>query len=199
MRGTFDGWIHLKGMHTSLIAVVMLASMFVLAAGVLLLADRLGEWRHRDRRTAAQRGADDSALRHRLLNPRWQEVQQATGGRPSSALRTLYSDSDLIVQTEFVVPLHSTNDDALSQEQIACFQPADGQTLLDPWRAYLPKAAFPFARDFTGDLVFVELTPDGDDLPVKHWFHDGDDVELVAPSLAEFHRWCVAAMKPRQT
>jgi hypothetical protein len=184
-------------MQPTILAVVVLAAMFLLAAGLLVAGDRLRDWLHRDRRSPAQRAADDDALMARLLHPQWSEVTAVTGGIPSSALLALYDDRDVLTRTHFVVPLDA-GDPEWTEEEVACFQPADAVTLQDEWRTHLPHNAFPFARDIFGDLLFVELTSSGADSPVRHWFHDGGDVQTVAPSVATFHEWCkgVAASRP---
>jgi hypothetical protein len=173
-----------------LIAASMLTAMFLAAAAVLWLIDRGRDLRHRDRRPPGERAAPDASYGIRLLNPKWAEVSSLTGGRPSTALLRLYADHEVIQKRELVVSPQMSEDP--TEEHIACFHPADKLTFDDEWVHHLPSGSFPLARDITGDLIFVELRADGEDGPVKHWYHDGGDVEVVSSSVSEFHAWCHA-------
>lgn len=137
----------------------------------------------------AVRSAEDAAHRRRLEAPNWSEVEARTAGRASEPLRRLYGDRDLLMRTDFWVRDPSRPEEAEARWHIDRFLPADAETLGDEWSQFLPAGAFPFASDYLGDLHFVVLNAGGGDGPVMHWYHDGGDIEEVAPSLAGFLEW----------
>ena len=69
------------------------------------------------------------------------------------------------------------------------FIPADEEALF-PELVSIPAGAFAFARNAFGDPFYVQLgeRPDGDGRVYVH-YHDGDDTELVAPTLRDFLDW----------
>ena len=127
--------------------------------------------------------------RRRLEAPDWSAVETWAAGRASAPLRRLYGDRELLTRTDFWVRDPSRPAGAEARWHIDRFQPADAETLSDEWSQLLPKGAFPFATDYLGDLHFVVLNADGGDGPVMHWYHDGGDLEEIAPSLAGFLEW----------
>jgi hypothetical protein len=176
-------------MHIALVGLIVVGGMFLLAALFLWANDRLADWRHRDRRSAEEVASDSAAFVGRLTQPRWDDVARMTGGLPSPALLDLYSDEQLLTRADFSLRLNSPEGEPI-EERVAGFLPADATTLEDPWCEHLPSGSLPFARDLFGDLLFVELTEDARDQPVKHWYHDGGDIEVVASSLSTFLQFC---------
>ncbi|MDX1584384.1 MAG: hypothetical protein R3338_12370, partial [Thermoanaerobaculia bacterium] len=73
-------------MHPAIIAIVLLAAIFLSAGTLLWMNDRLVDRLRRDRRTPEQRAEEFARWRARLLNPRWDEVARLTGGAPSAPL-----------------------------------------------------------------------------------------------------------------
>jgi hypothetical protein len=171
------------------IAILAILAIFVgLPVAILLVNDRVTAWWRRDRRSPEQKAADAAAYEARLVSPRWDEVCRATdGGRPSAALQALYADRALV--TSKGIRLRRPGGSDLDDEWLSTFLPADGSAFADPWGQYLPDRALAFASDAFGDLLFVELTPGGDDRPVQHWYHESAEIEEVAPSLAAFLAW----------
>jgi hypothetical protein len=176
------------------VAALAVIVLFVgLPVAIVMLNDRRRAWRTRDRRTPAERQAVAAAFEARLLAPRWDEVARATeGGRPSPALVALYGNRAVVTSTGVSFRRSDCDDDV---ETVNMFLPADIRAFAEPWREHLPDRAFAFAVDDFGDFLFVELTPDGADRPVQHWYHDGGEVLEVAPSLAAF----LASARPDAT
>ena len=69
------------------------------------------------------------------------------------------------------------------------FVPADEEALA-PGLVSIPPGAFTFATNEYGDPLYVQLgeLPDGDGRVFVH-YHDGDDTEVVAPSLRTLLGW----------
>ena len=134
----------------------------------------------------------EDADRERLQSPNWPEVERRVGGKPSNALLALYADDELVQRQDFLVEVFSNRRDDVVQEEIIHFLPADAASLAHPWYEYLPKGSFAFAEDIFGDLIFVELEPSGEDGPVRHWYHDGGDIDTISPTLEAFIEACRA-------
>jgi hypothetical protein len=180
-------------MNILFVVFIGIGIVLALTVGFLWLNDRLFYRRNRDRNSPKQKRQDEMTLAARLETPKWDEIEQITKGRPSPALTALYADMQLIHRKDLYIRNPAPGPDQLPEECILSFRAADAVALRDDWCQFLPQGAFPFATDLFGDLLYVELTPTGGDLPVKHWFHDSrsDDetIEIIAPSLAVFLRW----------
>ncbi len=169
------------------IAVLGLPALVLLYLFLAHWKDRFFLWYYREdhAREHERHRADREA---RIAQPRWHEVSALTGGQPSEALKHLYGDPTLHRRRDVWVGPPGRPDEDLG-EHVEEFQPPDGKTLEHPWYRHLPRGSFPFATDLSGDFLFVEMTPAGEDRPVYHWSHDGGDIVSVAPSLATFLEW----------
>jgi hypothetical protein len=135
-----------------------------------------------------QRRAEWAVYRQRLLSPRWDVVEAALGRPVPAVLRELYADQALVTSNDLYVfdPARRETDVCLNVNQ---FIPAD-ESALAPDLVSIPPGAFAFATNEFGDPVYVQLgeLPDGDGRVAVH-HHDGDDTEVVAPSLRALLGW----------
>jgi hypothetical protein len=118
-------------MNTVLVIFIGLGIMLILAVGFLWLIDRFVHWRNRDRRTPEQMTQDEAFLIARLENPKWDEVERVTGGRPSPALIVLYADSQVIHRNDFCILNPAPDEHQLPYERILAFRPADALAMRD--------------------------------------------------------------------
>ena len=154
--------------------------MIALAAGILLVRDRL--FGPRDL-SPGELAEAEIAWKARLLAPDWPAVEQQLGRAAPEVLRQLYADHALLQSTPFVVSGPTT--DGGAEWDIHSFQPADGQG--DHFE--IRPRAFCFATTVFGDPYYLELAADSDDGPVSRRYHDGGDIERIADSLTEFLSW----------
>jgi hypothetical protein len=130
-----------------------------------------------------------AAYRQRLLSPRWEEVESALGRRIPAILRELYADRALITSGDCLV-LDPDRDRAEEAPlNVNEFVPAD-QEAITSTLVSVPPGAFPFATNEYRDPLYVQLgeLPDGDGRVSVH-YHDGDDTDVVAPSLRTLLSW----------
>lgn len=142
----------------------------------------------RKSRREEQRRAARAAYRARLLSPRWEHVE-ATLGRPvPTILRELYANEALLTSGDFIV-LDPARDSEDVPFWVSRFVPADEEALT-PALTSIPAGTFSFAMNEFGDPFYVQLgeLADGDGRVFVH-YHDGDDTELVAPSLRTLLGW----------
>lgn len=148
----------------------------------------LERWFGSKSRRDEQRHAEQAAYRERLLSPRWAEVEATLGHPVPAILRELYADHALVTSGDFLVvdPTREASEGVLNVNQ---FVPADAEALT-PLLVSIPPGAFSFATNEYGDPLYVQLgeLPDGDGRVFVH-YHDGDDTELVAPSLRALLSW----------
>jgi hypothetical protein len=163
-----------------LVGLGFLLGMVALAAGILLVRDRL--FGPRDLSPAELEEAQ-IAWAARLLAPDWPAVEQQLGRPAPAVLRELYADHGLLQSTPFGVIGPATDGEA--DWDIHSFQPADGRG--DYFE--IPPGAFCFATTVFGDPYYVEFAAGRDDGPVSLRYHDGGDVALIADSLTEFLSW----------
>ncbi|SRR5579871_1306281 len=125
--------------------------------------------------------------RERLLNPRWDELQEHFGLAIPEPLKNLYKQTALLTTQNVVFRQNGGK-----EWHVAEFYPADTQTLEDIRFDFENSKIFPFAYDSFGDCYYVELTKEESSrCPVLYYHHDSDrsDVELVSNSLEEFIGW----------
>jgi hypothetical protein len=122
--------------------------------------------------------------RERLLNPRWDELQEHFGQTLPEPLKSLYGQTALITRQDVVF-----RESAGKEWHVAGFYPADKAT--GPiWPDMKKSKIFPFAFDAFGDCYYVDLASrESNRCPVMYYHHDGNDVELVSESLEQFLGW----------
>ena len=150
----------------------------------------LFDWLRRDNASRdEERRTKQAAARARMRNPQWDVVEAALGHPVPSVLRELYSDQELVMSDDLLIFDPSRGDDPDSAWNLNQFNPA-GAEALTPQLESIPRGSFSFATNQFGDPFYVQLgeLPDGDGQVFVH-YHDGGDVELVAPSLRSFLSW----------
>jgi hypothetical protein len=162
--------------------------MWMAAPTIEIRMGLLERWFGSKSRREEQRRTEQAAYRERLLSPRWEEVEAALGRPVPRILRELYADHALVTSGDFLVldPSRDASEGVLNVNQ---FVPADEEALT-PLLVSIPSGAFSFATNEYGDPLYVQLgeLPDGDGRVFVH-YHDGDDTELVAPSLRTLLSW----------
>lgn len=160
-------------MSTFFAGGVVIIAMFMLAALVLWLADRI-RFRAPSREEIQERSRD---FERRLANPDWAFVASEFGGNVPGAVETLYRDQTLLGARDVRLSDHLG---------VAFFVPADDNAF-DPEQWFNPASdAFVFAVTAFGDPFFVRTGQVTEGLPVYVYFHDGGDTETVAVSLQQF-------------
>ena len=121
--------------------------------------------------------------------PQWDVVEAALGHPVPSVLRDLYADQELVMSDDLLIFDPSRGDDRNTAWNVNQFNPPDAAALT-PQLESIPRGSFSFATNEFGDPFYVQLgeLPDGDGRVFVH-YHDGGDVELVAPSLRSFLSW----------
>jgi hypothetical protein len=123
--------------------------------------------------------------RERLLNPRWEELEERFGQAIPARIKNLYTRTELISRRD----IHLRNENGKTYH-IAEFLPADVETLSGIWSELKKSNNFPFANDSFGDCYYIPFTGDkSEECPVMYYRHDGSDFELVSRSLDEFLEW----------
>jgi len=122
--------------------------------------------------------------RERLLNPRWDDLQEHFGHTLPEPLKGLYEQTALITRQEVIF-----RESAGKEWHVAGFYPADRET--DPiWPDMKKSKIFPFAFDSFGDCYYVDLaSKESNRCAVMYYHHDGNEIELVSESLEEFLGW----------
>ena len=131
--------------------------------------------------------SEQSILRYRerLLNPRWDELEEHFGQTIPEPLKNLYEQTTLLTRQDVVF-----RESASKEWHVAEFYPADKETLDGIWPDLQKSKIFPFAFDSFGDCYYVELAgKESNRCPVMYYHHDGSDVERVSKSLEEFLGW----------
>ncbi len=123
--------------------------------------------------------------RERLLNPRWNELQEHFGQTLPEPLKNLYGQTALITRRDVVF-----RESAGKEWHVAEFYPADKDTIDQIWPDLKKSKIFPLAFDSFGDCFYIDLaSKESNRCPVMYYHHDGSDVELVSESLEEFLGW----------
>jgi hypothetical protein len=164
-----------------LLAIGCVVGLFVVAALILTLRDRLLAPKPL---SPEERRARAEAWRARLLSPDWGAVERYLARPVPTAVRELYADHALITREGLTLVGPSGSEDW----DIACFRPADAQALAEG-DVGIPPGAFPFASNVFGDPYYVLAPRGADDGPVYVLYHDGGDVAFVAGSLRELLTW----------
>ena len=143
----------------------------------------------RESRREEQRRAEQAAYDTRLRTPRWAVVEAALGRPVPAVLRELYADQTLVTSGDLLVLDPARAGGRKAAWNINQFTPADEEAL-SPELESIPPGAFAFATNEFGDPFYIRLgeLPDGDGRVFVH-HHDGDDTELVAPSLRTILSW----------
>lgn len=161
-----------------------LLALGVLAAAALWVVDRL-----RHRRPSPEEQARARAVRlAALLNPDWEGLERTLRIRLPASLRTLYGNRELVI-TDGLVLERPPGAGPQREWEVAGFEPLGPDPSGMDW-AEAPRNSLHFAGNGNGDSYYVVLgtRPDGDG-PVFLYYHDGNDTERVADSLAEFLSW----------
>ena len=167
--------------------MVIIVGLGVLAFFVVILTLQIGGNSLLARFRKPKPPSEESIRRYkeRLLNPRWDELQEHFGLAMPEPLKDLYKQTTLLTMQNLV--FRETNG---KEWQVAAFYPADTQTLDGIWSDLKNSKIFPFAFDSFGDCYYVELTgQDSSKCPVMYYHHDGNDTERVSNSLEEFIAW----------
>lgn len=128
--------------------------------------------------------ADREAWRARLLNPKLEEVEAHLHGKLPARLAHLYSDKELILDTDFEIRSPK------ERLQIGEFFPLDCDILSELWGGEIFRHGFPFAGELWGDCYFVQTSPAPlDDAPVFRYRHKVGKVEQIAESISQFLSW----------
>jgi len=130
--------------------------------------------------------SEDSALRYkeRLLNPRWNELEEHFNQAIPGRIKHFYLQTELVNRRD----LRVSNPNGTSYH-IAQFLPADMEALNGIWPAVKESANFPLATDAFGDCYYIPLNgEESAQCPVMCYRHDGSDIESVSTSLDEFVR-----------
>lgn len=143
----------------------------------------------RSARRAQERATERAAYDARLLAPQWETVEARLGHPVPAVLRALYADRALLTSGDMLILDPAKGSDPYAAWNVNEFIPADEEGLF-PGLVSIPAGAFAFARNGFGDPFYVQLgeLPDGDGRVYVH-YHDGDDTELVAPTLRDFLGW----------
>lgn len=177
----------------SLIAVIAIYACVVVGLGVviMLVKDRMDEssarrWELRH----PEQILGTPEYKARLHAPNFEAVESRVHRQLPTALTDLYSNRELLGETDFVlVPPSATSFD--DTWVISCFHPVD--YCLDDFD-WGPEGLRPddiiIASDGGGGMYYVPLAAVQQDIcPVMHYHHDGDDRTLVADSLTDFFSW----------
>lgn len=117
----------------------------------------------------------------RLRSPNLDALQAHFSHALPAALRELYGNLDLLMQSDIeVLP-----PDGSEPVYICFFNPADAANLHSPWPGC--EKYFAFADDGAGNELLVD--PRLNDPPVLWHDHETGEIKAVAPSMSEFMRW----------
>ena len=120
--------------------------------------------------------------RERLLNPRWEELEEYLGQSIPERIKQFYTNTEIISRRDI-----SASNAKGTTYHIAQFLPADIETLDGIWPDVKESTNFPFATDAFGDCYYIPLNGEKSaQCPVMCYHHDGSDVESVSASLDEF-------------
>ena len=120
--------------------------------------------------------------RERLLNPRWEELEEYFNQSIPVRIKHFYTQTEIISRRDIRV----SNANGATYH-IVEFLPADIETLNEIWPDVKKSANFPLATDAFGDCYYIPLICDkSEQCPVMCYHHDGSDFESVSTSLDEF-------------
>ena len=120
--------------------------------------------------------------RERLLNPRWEELEEYLGQSIPDRIKRFYTNTEVIIRRNIRI-----SNAKGATYHIAQFLPADKETLNAIWPGLKESANFPLATDAFGDCYYIPLSGDKvEQYPVMCYHHDGSDFESVSASLDEF-------------
>lgn len=152
-----------------LIGVIYLAGLFVFAALILLMRDRVATLISRFKNPPEKIAAQKLRFEQRLLSPDWGFYQEHLGRPVPEALKHAFSSATLILSPHHFSDFH------------VAFSPIDMTALDEAW--VLP-GVVAFA-DSDGDPIFLKpgaASPDS----VHIAFHDGGGSQELAPNVEAF-------------
>jgi len=127
-------------------------------------------------------GESARRYRERLLNPRWEELEEYFNQSIPVRIKDFYTQTEIISRHDVRV-----SNAKGATYHIAEFLPADIETLNEIWPDVKKSANFPLATDAFGDCYYIPLIGDkSEQCPVMCYHHDGGDFESVSTSLDEF-------------
>jgi hypothetical protein len=152
--------------------VVILIIFLVLPVGIVLLSDRISDWRRWRTESPEKMAVERQAYIQRLLHPDWEFYEQHLQRPAPMALKELYSDQVLI----------TLQDINYSEDyNISTFGALDKEGLLDtqPWLGFDVVA---IATSDCGDPIYLKPgASEVDKVYITH--HDGGDTEEFAESV----------------
>jgi hypothetical protein len=173
----------LSAMNMLLVIVLGVLAFFALILTVLIGGNWLS-WFFRRPKPRLEDSVRET--RERLLNPRWDELEDHYGHPLPLPIKNLYKRAELLTQQDIAF-----RDGKGREWHVAEFLPADVEALNRTWPDLKKFKHFPFASDSLGDCFCIPLEgTDSDKCPVMIYHHDGSDVESVSTSLDEFLTWC---------
>lgn len=152
------------------------AVMLVLVLGILLLNDRFIRRSRKKKKSAAE-----MEFEQRVKEPKFDELEKHFGRAFPQCIKALYDNSDEISRQNFQVIAKLANDDETIWN-IAYYEPADLQSILDGWEG--TKEVFEFANDGCGNIY--ALDPLLDNPPVMFRDHEIGEWEKVSDSFSQF-------------
>ena len=147
-------------------------------AGFILLTWLSGR---RDKRRRTKSALAAEKYLKRLGSPDFEGMERHLGHRLPESFYALYGDTDLVRSEDLLIavpnPLERSED-----SYIAFFQPADRETLDDPWPGC--EGLFPFANNGAGDQFLVNLgQPDPE---VVYYLHETGEKGSLGVPLSAF-------------
>jgi hypothetical protein len=179
------GYIHIAMNTDVVVPILLIVLVLPVAIGILVTRDRYRAWRRR--KTPEQLAAERQDLIERLRRPEWPAIERAIGRPVPKVLRDLYEDPEWLSGQEFRVisPFLAAESEEHARVTLS---PATADSLAT--LGSISVDVFQFATDEFGNPYGVQLfeASDGDGAVFLHML-DGDCVERIADSLAEFRRW----------
>lgn len=166
------------GDRVTAFAIGYVFAMVLLAALVLLVADRVRQWStHVPPEEQVVHAAEHDA---RLRNPRWKELEAHFGVPAAPKLRALYS-SEFVLRENLTFAFPS-KDGSTDEEHLSAFCPADVRGVSDA-ATVVTDGSFPLAEDGMGNFFSVAF---GTGESVRFHMHDGGESWDISPNLDAF-------------
>jgi hypothetical protein len=156
-------------MHVGLLALLYLAGLFVMGAGLLLLRDRISGAIWRLRNMPEKIEAQRQLVEERLSEPDWQFYEEHLQRGVPSVLRRVFSREEYLAGAYIFSDLYIH------------FSPIDQTALTENW---VMPGTVPFA-ECNGDPIFLKPGASESDA-VFIAFHDGGDIEELSPTVDSF-------------
>ena len=162
---------------TELVILCIVGIYVVLSIATLWIRDRTFS---RPPSTEYDRAAPER-FQARLLSPDFEALWEHFKTDMPEPLRVPCGDAQELTSSDFEV-LNPNEGDPI---HVCFYEPADSQTIGDPWPSCEP--FFPFANDGCGNKLLVD--PKLPDSPVLFHDHETGELETVAPSMTQFMSW----------